>query len=143
MPEKIFNLRKCLSCGESLSGRLDKKFCDDHCRSAFNNQNKRFHEKVISETNRILRRNQTILKSLCPQGKATIRKEVLLEMGFDFSVFTTLFPTGKGVYYLSYEYGYMPIIEKSGLERRPIQKVLIIQKQAYMKSRFDPWKYTK
>ena len=30
--------RECLTCGTELRGRTDKKFCDDYCRSAYNNK---------------------------------------------------------------------------------------------------------
>ena len=91
---------KCLQCGEALQGRVDKKFCGDQCRATYNNRMKRKHEARILDTNKALRRNRTILRSLCPLGKATVRKEALLEMGFDFSRFTSIFPTqGKNYYF--------------------------------------------
>ena len=33
----------CLECGDKLFGRIDKKFCSDACRNAYNNKiNKAF-----------------------------------------------------------------------------------------------------
>lgn len=29
--------KKCLECGEKIVGRADKKFCNDYCRNAYNN----------------------------------------------------------------------------------------------------------
>ena len=130
----------CLECGEALHGRTDKKFCGDQCRATYNDRAKRTHEAFIIETNKQLRRNRTILRTLCPLGKATIRREALAEMGFDFTRFTSLYRTSKNLYYLCYEYGYMAITETSTLEKRPIQKVVIIQKQAFMSAPYDPWK---
>lgn len=138
-----FAPKKCLTCGKALTGRLDKKYCDDQCRSSYNNRSRKSHEKRILETYRKLRRNRTILKSLCPTGKATVRKEFLIEMEFDFSIFTSIFPSKGNVYYFSHEYGYMPLVEKSITEGRPIQKVLIIQRQIFMEKSFDPWKFLK
>ncbi len=77
----------------------------------------------IKATNRQLRLNRRILKSLCPEGKATIRKEVLLDLGFDFSRFNSIFPSSGKVYYLTYDYGFMPIYER---------EVVIIKKQQYL-----------
>ncbi len=78
-----------------------------------------------------------ILKILCPEGMTTVRKEVLLKMGFDPSVFTTLFiTTKKQVYYLSYDYGFTPLMEKG------IERALIVHKQNYM-TNLDPWKFVK
>ena len=34
-------------------------------------------------TNQALRKNRTILRTLCPQGKATVRKEVLISINPD------------------------------------------------------------
>lgn len=118
---------------------MDKKFCDIDCRSVYNNKKRRDQEKELHKINSIIRKNRTILKTLCPKGKATVRKEELDEMGFDTNYFTTIFPTkGGNVYYFCYEYGYSPIIERS-----TIRKALIVQQQEYMKKPFDPWNYVK
>ncbi|XOV95388.1 MAG: hypothetical protein ACFHWX_05790 [Bacteroidota bacterium] len=86
-----------------------------------------------------LRRNRTILKSLCPIGKATVRREVLDEMGFDFKYCTSFYGKPGKIYFFCYEYGYMPIVEKSINEQHPVQKVLIVQKQKFTENS-DPWK---
>lgn len=86
------------------------------------------------ETNRALRRNRTILKTLCPTGKATVRKSVLADLGFSFQLFNTIFRSKENTYYFSHEFGYMPITDEKG-----IKKVVIIQKQDYMNKPFDPW----
>lgn len=130
--------RKCLNCDRNLVGRIDKKFCDTQCRSQFYNRTKFHTEKYLKEINRTIRRNRKILKILCPIGKSTIRKEELIELGFNFNYFTSIFPSSGKVYYFCYEYGYTPILERSS-----IQKVLIIQKQLYMDKPFDPWAYLK
>ncbi len=31
-------IKTCLTCGAPLIGRVDKKFCDDYCRSMYNNK---------------------------------------------------------------------------------------------------------
>ena len=139
---QTFNHRECLACAKPLSGRIDKKFCDDQCRATYNNRNKKAHEELIHSTNKALRKNRMILKSLCPNGKATVRKEVLIEMGFDFNVFTSIFPAKGKLYYFSYEFGIMPILETSISEGVPVKKVLIIERQPFM-SAYDPWKYVK
>ena len=131
-----FSENQCRECGKPLLGRLDKKYCDDQCRSNFNNRNKRLHEKMIVNTNSQLRKNRTILKTLCPTGKATVRRSVLRDMGFDFQLFTGIFPTKGSTYYFSYEYAFTPQIDQKGVE-----KVIIVQRQNYMENKFDPWKY--
>jgi len=136
----MFHQQKCKNCGDSLSGRADKKFCTDQCRSAYNNRNKQAHEKAISMVNSQLRKNRTILKSLCPVGKATVRKEFLEEMGFSFRHFTSIFGKMGNTYFLCYDFGFMPLTERSLTDGKIIQKVLIIQYQPFMKN-FDPWRY--
>ena len=136
----MLNPKNCINCNAPLHGRQDKKFCSDQCRATYNNRMKRKHEALILNTNKILRRNRTILRSLCPLGKSTVRRESLVEMGFDFSHFTTIFPTGSGIYFFAYEFGWMPIEEKSNSEGHVLRKVLIIQHQEYMNKPLDPWR---
>lgn len=129
--------RNCAFCGNAVTGRQDKKFCSDQCRYLFNNQSKAESQRGILDVNKRLRKNRSILKSLCPHGKATVRRTVLADLGFDITVFTSLFVTStKQVYYLCYEYGFSPIVE------RGIQKAIIISRQPYM-SVWDPWKFVK
>jgi predicted nucleic acid-binding Zn ribbon protein len=129
--------RLCSICNSAIVGRIDKKYCSDQCRYIGNNKNKQQNETTIIETNRVLRKNRTILKKLCPAGKATVRREVLEGMGYDTATFSSLFITAKKeIYYLCYDYGFTPIVQNG------IQKVLIITRQAYMNFP-DPWKYVK
>jgi predicted nucleic acid-binding Zn ribbon protein len=131
------NARKCPVCGNPLSGRIDKKYCSDQCRYMENNKNKYQAERPILETNKALRKNRSILKTLCPVGKATVRREVLDAMGYDITVFSSLFlTTKKQIYYLCYDYGFTPVIEKG------VEKALNITKQPYMNS-WNPWKFVK
>jgi len=132
----LLNHSECKKCGKPIYGRLDKIFCDAYCRNAFNNTFKRKNEEYILETNRILRKNRTILKTLSPVGKSTVRKEVLEAMGYNFNIFSSMYRASKSnIYYLCYEYGFRPIIDING-----IQKAIIINKQLYMGD-WQPWKY--
>ena len=127
--------RKCPVCGDPLVGRSDRKYCSDQCRSLENHKKKQESERPILETNRILRKNRSILKTLCPAGKASVRREVLDAMGYDVQVFSSIFLTGnKNIYYLCYDYGFTPILENG------IEKALIITRQDYMNFR-NPWKF--
>ncbi len=129
---------KCKQCGKPMHGRIDKRFCDAYCRNVFNNKVKRKEEQNINEVNKTLRKNRKILKTLSPIGKSTVRKEVLEVMGYNFNIFSSIHRTSKGrIYYLSYEFGFNPIIDNKGIE-----KVVIINQQKYMGS-WNPWKYVK
>ena len=131
--------QKCKHCDKVLAGRLDKKFCDTQCRSSYHNRHKRKSERIISAVNQQLRKNRSILKDLCPEGKSTVRKELLLDRGFAFQYFTSIYKTNSVTYYFSYEYGYAAIEQKSTSTGAMVQKVMIIQHQDYMKGSFDPW----
>ena len=128
----------CEECGEIIHGRLDKKFCDAYCRNAYNNKVKRSDEQYLLETNSSLRKNRRILKTLSPIGKSTVRKEVLDALGYNFNIFSGMYRSPQGlIYYLCYDFGFSPIIDKKG-----INKALIINRQDYMK-KWQPWKYVK
>ena len=127
-------VQRCKHCGNAVHGRLDKQFCDDQCRNTYNNKSKRKDEQYILQINSQLRKNRRILKTLSPVGKSTVRKEVMVAMGYDFSVFSTTYQSKKGgMYYMCYEYGFSPIFQQG------IEKALIITKQSYM-GNWEPWK---
>lgn len=131
------NSRKCPVCASDIIGRKDKKYCSEPCRHEANSLIKSANEKPILDTNKALRKNRTILKTLCPEGKATVRKEILIKMGYDVTVFTSIFVTQqKQVYYISYDYGFTPLSDNG------VDRALIIHKQDYMKA-LDPWKFVK
>ncbi len=122
----------CRQCGGKLTGRVDKKFCDDQCRNSFNNQNKRDDQRLILEVNRLIRKNRRILKSLCPIGKATVRKEVLDTMQYDYRYFSSIYKSNSNqVYYVCYDYAFSPIKQQDRETGKMIDKALIVQKQAY------------
>jgi predicted nucleic acid-binding Zn ribbon protein len=127
----------CLQCGKPITGRLDKKYCDDYCRNMYNNQTKRADEKQIQQVNSIIRKNRRILKTLCPVGKATVRKEVLDAMGYNYRYFSGLYRSSAPrsiAYFICYDYAFSPVNEKG------IDKALIVQKQDYFdKYLQNPW----
>lgn len=100
--------RLCLDCGEVLHGRIDKKFCDDQCRSNYNNKLYSENSTVVKQINSILKRNRKILEELNPSGKTRISRKKMLGRGFDFMYLTAFYKTGTGkTYYFCYEYGYL------------------------------------
>lgn len=126
---------KCPICGGPFTGRTDKKYCSDQCRYIANNNHKIESERPILEINKQLRKNRSILKKLCPVGKAIVRKEVLDAMGYDVTVFSSIFLTsGKQLYYICYDYAFTPIKEHG------VEKALIVTKQDFMNF-WNPWKY--
>lgn len=117
-------MKFCATCKEEIHGRADKKYCSDQCRYLSNNKKKANYYKDIHRINRILKQNRNILKYFCPQGLGHLRKQVLLEKGYNFRYFTSYYKSGAGnVYFLVYDYGFMMIDH---------DKVRIISKQDYM-----------
>ncbi|MRX48814.1 DUF2116 family Zn-ribbon domain-containing protein [Pedobacter puniceum] len=102
--------KNCLDCGLPVIGRIDKKFCDDQCRSNYNNKIKNQNNSLIKSVNAILLRNRKILEKLNPEGKTKTTLEKLQKEGFNFSYHTHQFTTQKGsVYTFCYDYGYLPL----------------------------------
>jgi len=103
--------RTCLECGDMLAGRADKKFCDDQCRSHYNNRRNSDATSGMRNVNNILRRNRRILVALVSDaGKRKVARMQLAGRGFDFRYHTHTHTTQKGsTYRLCYDYGYLPV----------------------------------
>lgn len=118
--------RTCENCRVKLTGRIDKRYCSDQCRSVAKNSRKALNagERLMKEVNSKLRHNRFMLQRYSPEGKTTLRREVLQAAGFDFRHFTHLYRTKQGnTYYFCYDYGYLLL---------PDEKVLIVNWQPYM-----------
>lgn len=103
--------RNCLACGKVLHGRVDKKFCNDYCRNAHNNQVKSAHSPLVRNINNALLKNRRILEAtLGKEEMQKVQKEKLLQQGFRFTYITHTYTNKKGnVYCFCYEYGYLPL----------------------------------
>ncbi|MBL0145907.1 MAG: hypothetical protein IPP48_09215 [Chitinophagaceae bacterium] len=104
--------KTCLSCGKAVKGRSDKKFCDDYCRAAYNNDLKSASNNLIRNVNNALGKNRRVLENLLPQGEPTAKtnRDKLIEKGFQFKYHTHLYQTKNGnTYFYCYEYGYLPL----------------------------------
>lgn len=100
----------CLDCGEELFGRIDKKFCNDQCRSSYNNKQQLDSSTYIRKVNQILRKNRRILENFLSQDKSKSSKERLIEKGFNFNYYTNTLKTKDGrIYYYCYDYGYFTL----------------------------------
>ena len=104
--------KNCLYCDKPLKGRADKKFCDDYCRAAYNNELKSISNTQMKDVNNALSKNRRILEELLPAGEDTmkVKQEKLLQKGFLFKYVTHLYTNKAGnTYYFCYEYGYLPL----------------------------------
>ena len=59
---------QCIVCKKDMFGRSDKKYCSDHCRSAYYNQLNKDANNFVRNVNNTLRKNRRILKELNPSG---------------------------------------------------------------------------
>ncbi|NOU48919.1 MAG: hypothetical protein HOO86_17925 [Bacteroidales bacterium] len=97
----------CLSCGERLLGRSDKKFCSDSCRNNYHHHALNENTNFIRNISNQLKRNRMILKDLNPDGKSRTKRETLLKAGFNFKYFTHIYTTKDGrTYYFVFDQGY-------------------------------------
>ena len=104
----------CTECGRSFTGRSDKKFCTDLCRSAFHNRVKQKEREPVNHTNRILMKNRKILEAMVEKSTYETSFEKMVESGFNFSHFTSIeYNRKSGVVCYCYEYAYY--FDKRGL----------------------------
>lgn len=107
--------RTCLFCGTVLSGRSDKRYCDDDCRNRYHYHTRKIEKNdksVVKSVNDILSFNREILFSLNRKRSAVVKKQCLVEKRFDFELITGCYKTKKGVEYrVVYDYAYKFINE--------------------------------
>ena len=106
------NTRKCLTCDKAITGRTDKKFCNDYCRNEYNNAQKADSTNLMRNINAALAKNRRIMQSLFAEGeevhKTALDKLVL--KGFNFKYFTHTYTNKKGnIYFFCYDTGYLPL----------------------------------
>ncbi len=70
-------------CREPVVGRIDKRFCDDHCRNAYHNAARRAYSAGLLPVQRQLTKNYRILKALHTQGVREVHLEYLRGRGFN------------------------------------------------------------
>ena len=104
--------KQCPECGRPVHGRIDKKFCSDACRNAFNNKVNAATTNYIRNVNNTLSKNRRILIELNPDGKKKTHRDKLLKKGFDFDFHTNTYTTKAGdTYHFCYEQGYLALDE--------------------------------
>jgi predicted nucleic acid-binding Zn ribbon protein len=100
--------RKCQYCQEKLKGRSDKKFCDDYCRTTFNYEKYKKKPSHYMTVKKQLQLNRKLLSQYNRGGKVSIRKERLINRGFDPHYFTHYWKNAKNeVYLFCFEHGFI------------------------------------
>lgn len=108
----IPNTRKCLACGKAVTGRADKKFCNDYCRNDFNNSQKGDSTNLMRNINAALAKNRRTMLGLFAEGEDTQKAHLdkLVLKGFNFKYFTHTYTNKRGdVYFFCYDTGYLPL----------------------------------
>ena len=97
----------CLTCSQLLTGRIDKKFCNDHCRSTYNNQLMAPVRSIIQMINIALRRNRRILLHFATDGgPVRVNKKEMLKRGFNFTYITHVKQNQEETWFFCFECGY-------------------------------------
>jgi hypothetical protein len=118
---------KCPVCGEELKGRSDRVYCSSKCKSSNQYEERLEKEQYYLKVDRQLKVNRKLLKRFNTAGKSTIRKELLIEAGFDPMYFTNYWKNQKGdVYLFCYEFGF---IERKENDKT---KYVLVHWQEYM-----------
>lgn len=118
----------CPVCNESFDGRADKKFCSVYCKSAFQYKNNKDKDAgLFSKIDKQLKLNRRLLKQYNKAGKATVRKEILVNDGFNPKYFTHYWKNyNSEVYFFCYEYGFLSKMENGK------EKYVLVTWQSYM-----------
>jgi hypothetical protein len=122
--------RKCLYCKKPIEGRIDKIYCDKHCRAGLHYQKKKEENSTtfFSKVDKQLKLNRRLLQHYNYAGLSQIRIEKLNEAGFNENVFTHFWKNKKGqVYLFCYDFGFLKMKEKN--------KFLLVEWQPYMSSK--------
>lgn len=100
-------IRCCTYCGKELTGRSDKKFCDDGCRNNYRYQWNKYNNEIVIKVNKSLLHNRNVLKSMIKSGKKMVKKQCLVDNDFNFNLMTGLHTTNKRQEYrVIYDYAY-------------------------------------
>lgn len=99
--------RVCIDCRKPISGRTDKKFCSDGCRSAHHNRLNNGDAKPVKIVHGILAKNRKIIIHLLKKKKEiSVSGVTLEELGFDFEHFTGHDQVDGKDYFYCYEFMY-------------------------------------
>lgn len=120
-------MKTCPTCGDIIKGRKDKIYCSVKCKSTAQYESRSMKEKFFIDVDKQLKTNRKILKRYNKTGFTTLRKEKIIEEGFNPRFFTHYWKNQKGqVYLFCYDYGFLE------LEQQGKKKYLLVEWQAYM-----------
>lgn len=103
--------KECLNCSKPFNeGRSDKRFCNDLCRTDFNNKLNAVKNKEFNEIIQILKKNRNIMLNLIrSSNNPRYPKERLVKLGFNFYYFTERLQYGDGVFFACFDIVYTKV----------------------------------
>ena len=120
-------MKICPVCGNKIEGRIDKIYCTPKCKNVAQYEKRIINEQFYLFVDKQLKTNRKILKRYNQSGFTTLRKDVLMQEGFNPKFFTHYWKNQRGqVYLFCYDYGFLDL-KDSGKE-----KYLIVEWQKYM-----------
>ena len=109
--------KTCLSCGQEIQGRSDKRFCSVVCKNAHNNDQRSQTKVVTAEIDALLHRNREVLALLMGDTKKTTFDRLILQRaGFKFEHLTGIYFNKEGkMYRIIYDFAWMDFSDQSVL----------------------------
>lgn len=105
----------CSFCHSHFYGRTDKKFCDDHCRSAYHNMINSLSTNTMRSIHKKLRHNWSILHEHANDGCEIITNDDLEVRGFNKNQITGILREKSKTVYYCYEYKY-EVLKDEGIK---------------------------
>jgi predicted nucleic acid-binding Zn ribbon protein len=101
-------LKLCPQCSKPIKGRSDKKFCNQYCKTDYNNGiNKSKNPDRVRNINDILLQNRKILLDLKQRKLSKIKEDNLITLGYNIHFHTHSIKRGKTVKIFCYDVGYI------------------------------------
>ncbi len=105
--------KRCLKCGDPISGRSDRRFCSSACKNAWHHAKRKNKNRIFNSVDRILHRNRDILKAyyLYSQGDHFVPIYRLINKGFNPDYFTRIIISGTTGEKLRIVYDYIFVLD--------------------------------
>jgi len=103
-------VNKCKICKKEIVGRSDKLFCSVKCKNYYHINLRRVTSVEVTEINRILHRNRSILLEIIGKSKTQkkVKRIVLEKKKFTFKYHTHILTNSSGKkYYYIYDFAWM------------------------------------
>lgn len=101
--------RHCLNCSTLIRGRCDKKFCNEYCRSIYNNKKNQYATNLMQRICAKLRRNHKIINAVLANHAPDepMDRQYLIDRGFDFQYVTEMVESSGGdIIYCCFDMAY-------------------------------------